>query len=226
MSVLKLIAGLSVGRLLIFAVLTTIAYYFTYHDDGAVLQQQLSAVSEQVNSEASRRKGIEVIMKKEEEMRGNLLQLQRNLEVVKSKLPNEFKDTQMSTILNIASGASGVDLLELSTVSTDAAPIKVIEVNALVPENLVEEVKFLVTLTGTYEEFLRFLDVLTKEDKVLKVRNFIIEKNTTDIDDNLIKFKGEVIGYKQAVLMVANSTDVTNVDPLANPPANPEQVVQ
>lgn len=214
MKVLKLIAGLSIGRLFIFAIVITMAYYFTYHDDGAILEQQLSSIKEQFDAEASRRKGIEISVKKEEEMRGNLLQLQRNLEVVKSKIPNEFKDTQMSTILNIASGASGVDLLELSTVSTEtAAPI--VEPNNAKPEDLVEEVKFLITLTGTYEEFLRFLDVLTKEDKVLKVRNFVIEKNTTDIDDNLIKFKGEVIGYKQAGLAVANSADSTSLTPPA-----------
>jgi len=199
MKSLKQIAGLSMQRLVILAGLATVAYYFTYFDDGATLNTQIAAASAQAEAEAVRRKDIEITMKKEEEMRGNLLQLQRNLEVVKSKIPNEFKDTQMSFILNSASGTSGVSLLDLSAVASaekDAPPTQ--DPNSIKPEDLIEEVKFNITIAGDYNSFLKFLDVLTKEDKILKFRNFVIEKNSADVDDDLIKFKGEVIGYKQS----------------------------
>ena len=204
MSALKQMAGLSMGRLAILAILTSVAYFFTYFDSGASLNAQISAADAQMQAEANRRKDIEKFMKKEEEMRGNLLQLQRNLEVVKSKIPNEFKDTQMSVILNSASGISGVSLLELSTQPTARVAPAALNSESIKPEDLIEEVKFNIVLAGNYDSFLKFLDVLTKEDKILKFRNFIIEKNSADIDDDSIKFKGEVIGYKQSGIL-ANS---------------------
>lgn len=204
MKVLKLIAGFSIPRVAILAVLMSIIYYISYFDDGSGLQTQISEMSNQVDFETTRRAEVNKTIKKEEEMRGNLLQLQRNLEVVKSKIPNEFKDAQMSFILNSASASAGITVVDLSVSSeanvaqagtgTDAGIIK--------PEDLVEEVRFNITLHGSYQSFLKFLDVLTKEDKVLKVRNFVIEKNSTNIDDDTIKFKGEVVGFKQSAKMI------------------------
>ncbi|MEQ1723278.1 MAG: type 4a pilus biogenesis protein PilO [Pseudobdellovibrio sp.] len=168
------------------------------------------ASSSTVETETARRVGIEKIMKKEEEMRGNILQLARNLEVVKSKIPFEFKDTQMSTILNAASEASGVSVVEMSTSPTpqtvqNIPPGTIIDPSTIKPEDLVTEVRFNITISGSYDSFLKFLDVLTKEDKVIKVRNFTIEKNSTNIDDDTIKFKGEVIGYKQAEVFLGGA---------------------
>ncbi len=202
MKLLKLIAGLSIGRIFILAFLATVAYFIVYFDNGSQLESQIATISTQVDFETTRRIEVNKIIKKEEEMRGNLLQLARNLEVVKSKIPNEFKDTQMSGILNNASASSGVNLLDLSTVQSAPATAKQIDPNSIRPEDLIEEVRFNITLTGTYESFLKFLDVLTKEDKVLKVRNFVIEKNSTDIDDDMIRFKGEVVGFKQSAALI------------------------
>lgn len=197
MKFIKLISDLAISKISILAILITLMYFATYFDDGSQLEAQLSGMTSQLEIEAARRTEVNKIIKKEEEMRGNLLQLARNLEVVKSKIPNEFQDTQMSLILNNASLASGVNLLDLSTTISTQAP-REINPNSVKPEDLIEEVKFTISLTGSYAAFLKFLDVLTKEDKVLKVRNFVIEKNSTDIDDDSIRFKGEVIGFKQA----------------------------
>lgn len=201
MKFLRIIASLSMSRMVIFGVLCTVMYYTTYFDDGSVLETQIMSMNSQVNTESDRRVEVNKIIKKEEEMRGNLLQLQRNLEVVKSKIPNEFRDTQMSIILNNASIASGVNLQDLSVAQSSmnsGGQPKVYDPNSIKPEDLIEEVRFNISLSGSYSAFLKFLDVLTKEDKVLKVKNFVIEKNSSDIDDDMIKFKGDVIGFKQA----------------------------
>lgn len=199
MKFIKVISGLSISRMLIFGILCTVMYYTSYFDDGTDLNAQIASMNGQVEVETARRVEVNKIIKKEEEMRGNLLQLQRNLEVVKSKIPNEFKDTQMSVILNNAALTSGVNLQDLSIVQTEMNRTeKIFDPNSLKPEDLIEEVKFSILLSGTYSSFLKFLDVLTKEDKVLKVRNFSIEKNSSDIDDDFIKFKGQVVGFKQA----------------------------
>ena len=202
MKFLKIISALSMSRIMIFATLCTVMYYTTYFDDGSALNTQISSMNDQVEMETAHRLEVNKIIKKEEEMRGNLLQLQRNLEVVKLKIPNEFLDTQMSAILNNASTTSGVSLQDLSVIPTggNSTP-KEIDPNSIKPEDLIEEVKFRVTLSGSYDAFLKFLDLLTKEDKVLKVRNFVIEKESSDIDKDSIKFKGEVIGFKQSALL-------------------------
>jgi Tfp pilus assembly protein PilO len=203
MKLIKLIADLSLSRLTVLALLTTVAYFFTYFDDGTSLEAQIAASSSSVQTETARRVGIEKIMKKEEEMRGNILQLARNLEVVKTKIPFEFKDSQMSTIVNAASEASGVSLVEMSTnpvksVAQNLPQAAINDQSTIKPEDLVSEVRFNITISGSYDSFMKFLEVLTKEDKIIKLRNFTIEKNSTNIDDDTIKFKGEVIGYKQA----------------------------
>ena len=203
MKFLRIIASLSISRIVIFGVLCTVMYYTTYFDDGSALDIQIATMDSQVNAESARRIEVNKIIKKEEEMRGNLLQLQRNLEVVKSKIPNEFRDTQMSIILNNASIASGVNLQDLSVVQSNlAGGKKVYDPNSIKPEDLIEEVRFNISLSGSYSAFLKFLDVLTKEDKVLKVKNFVIEKNSSDIDDDTIRFKGDVIGFKQSTLLL------------------------
>lgn len=202
MKFLRIIAGLSMSRIVIFGVLCTIMYYSSYFDDGSTLGNQIATMESQVKSESDRRIEVNKIIKKEEEMRGNLLQLQRNLEVVKSKIPNEFRDTQMSIILNNASIASGVNLQDLSVAQSNLLGAKkVYDPNSIKPEDLIEEVRFNISLSGSYSAFLKFLDVLTKEDKVLKVKNFVIEKNSSDIDDDMIKFKGDVIGFKQSTFL-------------------------
>lgn len=205
MRLIKLLAELSLPRIIILSLIATAAYYFTYFDDGTELKTQIEAANSTVSTEQARRVGIEKTMKKEEEMRGNLLQLARSLEVVKSKIPFEFKDTQMSAILNAASEASGINVLEMSTnpsAQTAPPPMPVTDPSMIKPEDLISEVRFNIVLSGSYESFLKFLDVLTKEDKVIKVRNFTIEKNSTNIDDDTVKFKGEVVGFKQATFVV------------------------
>src|SRR3989344_1583132 len=113
MRMLKLISELSTVKVVILAIIGGAIYFISYFDSGAQLEEQIAGITSQVDFETTRRIEVNKIIKKEEEMRGNLLQLQRNLEVVKTKIPNEFKDTQMSAILNNASSVSGISLQEL-----------------------------------------------------------------------------------------------------------------
>ncbi|AGH94975.1 hypothetical protein [Pseudobdellovibrio exovorus] len=200
MKALKLISELSLSRMLVIAILATVGYFFLYFNDGSFFKSQIASLRGMIAEEEAKRVDIEKVMKKEEEMRGNLLQLERNLEVVKSKIPNDFKDTQMSAIINSASAVSGINVVELFTAPAGFEAPQVMRGpgEMLRPEDLVEEVKFTITVSGSYDAFIRFLDVLTKEDKVIKIRNFAIERSSTGIDDDAIRFKGEIVGFKQS----------------------------
>jgi Tfp pilus assembly protein PilO len=220
--VLKAIAALSMLRVFGLAILAGVGYFFLYYDDGSLVQSNIESVKATIAQETTRRAGIEKTMKKEEEMRGNLLQLKRNLEVVKSKIPSEFKDTQMSSIINNASVASKVNVIELTTaggLGTKRILPPLGKNSATVrPEDLIEEVKFKLTVVGSYDGFIQFLDFLTKEEKVIKIRNFSIERNSSGYEDDNIKFRGEVVGFKQ----VASASE----SPPPNAPAPAPPVVQ
>ena len=194
MKLLRLFSELSIGRLAGLAVLLSIAYYFMYFDDGSSIETQIAAVNSQLQVENGKRVEIEKKMKKEEEMRGNNLQLARNLDVVKSKIPNEFKESEMSAIVNRVSGVSGVKIIVLTRQPNGAAARPAQGTGA----ELIEEVGFDILMNGTFSSIIQFAELLSKEEKIIKIRNFIIEKNSQGPDDNLIKFKGEIVGFKQS----------------------------
>ena len=206
MKILKMMAELSIAKIIILAVFVSVGYYVSYFDAGATIEAQVANVNGLITTEISRRSEIEKTMKKEEEMRGNLLQLARNLEVVKSKIPNEFKDSQMSSIINNAAQSSNVSVVQLLAVqegnsNATAAP-RQINISDLKPENLIEEVKFRIVINGTFDGFLKFLDTITREDKVIKIRNFSITKLSENVDEQQIRFDSEIIGFKQANIQI------------------------
>ncbi|MCC2679006.1 MAG: hypothetical protein K0R29_1582 [Pseudobdellovibrio sp.] len=187
------------------AIFVAAGYYFAYFDPGTSIEEATAVVQSNIQVEEAKKSEINKTMKKEEEMRGNVLQLKRNLEVIKSKIPVDLKDSQMQSIINSAASAAGVKITGL-TVQTDgrdpnAPPVK-ISINDVKPENLIEEVKFKVSIIGSFDDFLSFVENLGKEDNVIKIRNFDIHKNSDDVDDDKIAFNGDIIGFKQAKIEI------------------------
>jgi Tfp pilus assembly protein PilO len=202
---LKAFTDLNMNRIVLMAIFVAAGYYFAYFDPGTSIEESIAAVQTAIQAEEATKSEINKTMKKEEEMRGNVLQLKRNLEVIKSKIPVELRDSQMQSIINSAASAAGVKITGL-TVQSDgkdpnAPPVK-ISINDVKPENLIEEVKFKVSITGTFDDFLSFVENLGKEDNVIKIRNFDIHKNSDDVDDDKISFSGDIIGFKQAKIEI------------------------
>jgi hypothetical protein len=188
----------------------TAGYYATYFDAGESIENEILALKTQVDERETRRVEISKTMKKEEEMMANALQLKRNLDVVKDKIPNELKDTQMQTIINEAANNSGVTIVSINADNQgqrapNAPPVEM-SIQDVKPENLIEEIKFSIKLTATFDAFIRFLETLAKEDKVIKIRNFTIDQLTKSVDEDKIIFNGEIIGFKQANIKIINRT--------------------
>ena len=206
MKFLKLLSDLSLGKVVIMALFIAGGYYVSYFDSGESIETMISTVNNSISTESTRRADIEKTMKKEEEMRGNVLQLARNLDVVRSKIPNEFKDAQMSAIINAAAQSAGVNVIELSAMDTagskEALPPREINIADLKPESLIEEVRFKIVVHGSFDGFLKFLDTITKEDKVIKIRNFTISRLSESVEETLIKFDSEIVGFKQANIKI------------------------
>ena len=206
MKILKMFADLTLGRIIIMAVFVTAGYFFVYFDPGTSIEQEIAGLDTQMAEQNRRREEINKTMKKEEEMRANTLQLRRNLDVVKAKLPNELKDTQMQNLIYDASKKSNISIdalkADTSVVRDPNAPAIKINIDDVKPENLIEEVRFQIKMTGTFDGFLMFLDTLAKEDKVIKIRNFKISQLSNNVEENKIVFDGEIIGFKQAKIEI------------------------
>ncbi len=178
MKALKMFAELTMGRIIILAIFVAGGYYASYFDPGTSIEEATERVNGMIAVEEARRTEINKLLKKEEEMRGNVLQLQRNLEVVKSRIPNELKDSQMQELINSAAKTSGVNVTKLSATATvakdpNAPPIK-IKLADVKPENLIEEVKFKISLDGTFEDFLKFLDTLPEVAVISREREKVV----------------------------------------------------
>ncbi len=205
MKFIKLFSTLSVGRLFILALIMTVGYYMFSFDNGAAIQEQIQAAKSELSIENVKKIDIEKTMKKEEEMRGNLLQLARNLEVLKSKIPNDFKDTELSAIVNQAAQAAEIKISVLSRSSSSNS-----NRTAGNGSELVEEIVFSINAMGSFSQLLHFVEILSKEEKVIKTRNLQIEKMSMNTDDSTVRFAGEIIGFKQAA-----------VAPVTTPPKTP-----
>lgn len=225
MKFLKLFNELTLAKKIIFSFLLTACYY-PFFDDGTTLEGQIQGAEASVVQETARSEEIKITIKKEEEMRGNIQQLVRNLEHLKSKIPSEFTETQMSTMINSISLASNIKLIEFATDAsangftnrvggavaavtsnpTEKSGAASHDLTLIKPEDLIDQIRFKVTLKGQFEDFLLFLNNLSKEDKIVRIRNFYMEKNSTDIEDDSIKLVGEIVGYKQSTAFQTKDT--------------------
>lgn len=202
MKFLKIFGSLSIARLAIVAIFATAGYYFLYYDNGQAIEERIQLVQDQLAAEKNKRTEIEKKMKKEEEMRGNVMQLAANLELVKTKIPNEFNQIEILTIVNRVSQSSTVKVIALKP----SVP-KVSAAKMATGAELIEEVNFDIEMTGQFTSILAFVEALSKETKIIKIRNFFIEKNSIDLtQDVAIKFVGEIVGYKQASAAASTST--------------------
>lgn len=192
MKALKLIAQFSMLRIFMFAGLLTGAYFFMYYDNGAAFETQITQLNAEIVAEEAKKKDTEKTIKREDEMRANLAALARDLQVVKAKLPNEFKDTEMTALINKAAQGSNVNVTSLARRRTAPA----VSSNVVGAES-VEEIVFDLTLNARFNQFVQFLETLAREDKTVKIRDFTIEKNSRNVEDFIIKFKGDIIGFKQ-----------------------------
>lgn len=192
MKLIKMIAQFSMFRIFLFAGMVAGAYYFMYYDNGATFETQITQINAEINAEDIKKKDTEKTIKREDEMRANLAALARDLQVVKAKLPNEFNDTEMTAIINKAAQSTGLNITSL------ARKMKVPAVKStVIGSESVEEIAFDLSLNGRFNQFVQFLEILAQEEKTVKIRDFTIEKNSKDVDDFLIRFKGDVIGFKQ-----------------------------
>ena len=195
MKFIRIISMLPAFKTLIAAAIFTAIYFFMYYDNGAALELQLQTLSSELNVEEAKKKDTEATIKKEDEMQASLASLARDLQVVKAKLPNDLRDTDMTSIINRAAISAGISITSLSRKVVVART----ESKVLGSES-VEEVTFELAIEGPFNQFVLFIEQLAKEENIVKVRDFSIERNIAAVAEPEVKFRGEVVGFKQAAV--------------------------
>lgn len=195
MKLIRTIAILPVFKTLIVAGILTAIYFFMYFDDGSTLETQIQGLKSEVAAEEIKKKETEATIKKEDEMQANLAALARDLQVVKAKLPSELRDTDMTSMINRAANSTGISITSLAR----KASVPRTEGKVLGSES-VDEVAFELAIEGSFNRFVLFIEQLAKEENIVKVRDFSIERNIAAIAEPEIKFRGEIIGFKQAAV--------------------------
>lgn len=196
MKAFKIFATFSIARLAVVAVFVTAGYFFMYYDNGEKIEEQIKMAEDQLSQEKIKRVDIEKKMKKEEEMRGNVMQLAANLELVKTKIPNEFNQIEILNIVNRVSESSHVKIAVLKPGASRFSGAKLVT-----GAELIDEVNFDIEMSGSFAAIVSFAEALSKETKIIEIRNFVLEKQSTDLtQDMVIKFAGEIVGYKQSAV--------------------------
>ncbi len=195
MKLIRIISILPAFKTLIVAGLFTAIYFFMYFDDGSALEVQIQGLASELVVEETKKKDTEATIKKEDEMQANLAALARDLQVVKAKLPNELRDTDMTSMINRAAVSAGISITSLSR---KASAVKAD--NKILGSESVDEVAFDIAIEGPFNRFVLFIEQLAKEQNIVKVRDFSIERNIAAVAEPEIKFRGEVIGFKQAAV--------------------------
>ncbi len=195
MKILRIFATLSAFKTLIASAIIAALYYFMLFDDGTALELQIQNLAPQLASEEVKKKDTEATIKKEDEMQANLASLARDLQVVKAKLPSELKDAELTALINRAAATAGVTISSLARKNSPKVESKISGSES------VEEVAFSIAIDCSFSHFVKFLELLAKEENIVKIRDFSIQRNAAEVAQPQIKFSGEIIGYKQATVV-------------------------
>lgn len=179
------------------AFLVAVAYFFLYFNDGSQLENQINGVNAELGNLAVQKTKLEATIKEEEEMLANVQLNARKLVELKAKIPNanDFKETEMSAIINKTAIAANVKISVLTKALSGSVDGKIKGAGA----DLIDEIVFTIKMTGTFLETLHFVELLSKdEQKIIRIKNFTLEKIVGKPQEPTIKLEGEIIGYKQA----------------------------
>lgn len=203
MKLLKLISELSLGKLAILGLILTGLYFVMYYDSGATLEGRIKTAESSLAQESAKRAETNKILKEESEMKANIVELARKLEVVKSKIPSDFNDNDIILLINQTAAQSGIQVDTLSKI-TNNTNNSVASNNAFAEASkLIEEIPFNISINGSYNRFLDFIDRLAKSDRMVRFKNLSIDKqNLTNFSSNRISVKGQIVGYRQSSVAI------------------------
>lgn len=207
---LKLITELSVGKLAVLGLIVTLLYFLIYYENGDDLQALITAAEANLAQESTKKAETTKILQEESEMKANIVELARKLEVVKSKIPSNFKDNDLIVLINQSASLSGLNIEQLAK-RTNNAGLGAQTGFETANTKLIEEIVFNVSLTGTFNRFLDFTDRIAKNERMVRLKNVTIEKLYPGKPlERKISVKALAVGYKQATTAEAEVSNENN----------------
>lgn len=210
MKLLKVIAELSLGRLAILGLIVTALYFLMYYDSGASIEQQITSAESVLTQETTKKAETNRILKEESEMKANIVELARKLEVVKSKIPSDFKDNDIILLVNQTASQSGL-LVETLSKGSDIKNQSATDPGFVEASKLIDEIPFNVQMSGSYNRFLDFIEKLAKSERMVRFKNLTLSKtNLARTSSNKLTIKGQIIGYRQSVAASSPGNKIQN----------------
>jgi len=189
------VADFSMGRLALFGVILSAIYYVSFFNSGSSIQQSIVTLNTQIEEEKNKKVETTRILQKEEQMRADVTMLVKRYEDVKSKIPLEFLESELRSIID-----KYATQFEIKTTKNLRAT-KAKDFGATQDSNLVDQVGLEYTFMGSYFNLEKFVEQIAITDKLVKVENFIvtaIEKQTKMGLSREIILTATIIGFKQS----------------------------
>lgn len=201
------VADFSNGRLALLGAVLAGVYYVTLFNDGSSLQQTSASLSTQIAEEKIKKVETTRILQKEEQMRADVSMLVKKYEDVKSKIPIEFLESELRSIID-----QYATQFEIKTTKNQRAT-RAKDFGASQDSNLVDQVALEYTFTGSYFNLQKFAEQISSLDKLIKIENFQVyseEKQSKMGLNREIYLVATIIGFKQSAVSLSENKNQKN----------------
>lgn len=178
------LAMLTNGKALVIGLMVGAAYYFMMYDDGAALEQQVAALSGQMQEAEAKKKDTEATLQEEARMKDAVGKLSEQYAFIAKKLPSDLKSSEMIRGIDTVAKMAGVS-------------VKLKKPGIVSKKEVVEELPVDVTLEGSYSQIAQFIYYTSNLERLTRVLNFSVVAQD-DAREKPLRFEGQVVSYKLA----------------------------
>lgn len=184
-SLLLRLAGLSIVHTLAAGLIVVGIYYFSLYDDGASLDVNLKKIESELKAEQDKEKEVQQAYLEQEKIKKEVEQLGQQFVLASKAIPTEHQVGDILLSISTLASAAGVNVMQQQQGKETL-------------KEIVEEKPMKVKLEGTFTEIVRFLDYLSRLERILRVRDFTISRsNAPDAKKtNRLIFEGDIISYR------------------------------
>lgn len=178
------IAVLAPKKLLIFAGMATVAYFFFMFDGGERLQARLKTLRKEIAAEKKALPESQAAIKELEVIRQSLATMAEEFTRVAQKLPANIDQAEMIRTVDEIARLTGVS-------------IKTKEPKPNVRKEVIEEVPLRLTMEGSFTQLVLFMYQVARVERIMKVEDFSMAVGReARAESSRLAFEGEVVSYK------------------------------
>ncbi len=177
------LSSYSFGKVGVIALVAAGLYWYMLYDDGSAIDAQISAVSQQLREQESKKADTDNTLKQVREMQEKVGQLTAKYQEISRRLPTDLYSIDINKAIDSFAKASGVS-------------IKLKRPGDNIKKEVVEEVPVDVSVEGTFAQISQFVYVVTSAEKMTRVKNVVISESADGA--KRLKLDAQVVGFKLA----------------------------